>query len=160
MEILAQGEERSVSELAHMINASGAATHYHVDQLEQVGLVIRSGKRRIGPRAESLFRAVSTRIQIDHRSNSPEYMQALLDLALSKVHRLERDLVDAHALSPQDPEIPAVRIITRRGSLKPEDVLRVRELLREAGDLLQPKLGEIGAGEFAIHAFLVRLPQK
>src|SRR2546423_10308295 len=74
MDILRRGEEKSVSELAGLVGATGPATHYQVERLVDVGLVVRTGKRRVGPRSESVYRAVSTTIKIPVRPESAEYM--------------------------------------------------------------------------------------
>ena len=158
MELLTQGEEKSVAELARLIDASGPATQYHVSQLVDAGLVKLAGKRRTGPRSESVYRAVSTTIRIQSRSESPEYMEALLALAMNTIRKLEKEIVAAHA-SPSfgDLDTQPVSIRSRRGTVQADDLPRLNALIGEALNLIQPGDRKDDQHRVALRIFLVRL---
>ena len=160
MDILRQGKEMSVSELASLVGASGSATHYQVDRLVEVGLVVCSGKRRVGPRSEAVYRSVSTRIQIPARRESPEYMEALLALVTTALRKVEREIVEAHRAKSGSQDSPAVRVVERKGYVKPEDLPRLYALLKEAADLIKQEGTASEDIRLGLHAFAVRLPSE
>lgn len=157
MDILRAGSERSVAELAQIIGISGAAAHYHVNRLVGVGLAVEAGQRRTGPRSERLYRAVSSKIRILPRTDSPEYMEALLDLALGAVRKLEREIEAAYHSPPTKGTNSPVRITSRRGRVKMKDLPRLNALLDEAANLLEADTAT-GGEIFTLRIFLVKTP--
>ncbi len=157
LDILRQGPDRSVSELAEMTGATGPATHYQVDRLAAAGLVLRAGKRRVGPRSESLFRAVSTKIRIQPKPDSPEYMEALLGLAMTAVRKLEREIGSAHQSARERLESPEVRVVGRTGHVQKEDLPRLYALLEEAAELIQFERRSPADVHLSLRAFAVIL---
>src|SRR5437660_1105658 len=89
MDLLRARGEMSVAELAKCMSASGSAIQYHIGILLKAGVVVSHGKRRTTQRSEAVYRAVSTKIQIAAKPNSPEYAQALLALGLASIRKLE-----------------------------------------------------------------------
>lgn len=158
MDLLRQGEERSVAEMARLIGATGPATHYQVGRLLAVGLVVRSGKRRVGPRSEALYRAVSTKIKIIARPESPEYMVAFLALAMTSVRRLEREIIEAYNALSGPQESPAVRMIERRGHVRAEDLPQLYAFLGAAAELIRPGAPASDEARLGLHVFTVELP--
>lgn len=158
MDLLRQGGEKSVTELARGIGFSPPATHYQVQRLVEVGLAIRTGKRRVGPRSESLYRAVSSKIKIPAQPESPEFMDALLAFTMTSIRNLEREIVAAHKAT-SSPQHPAdVKMLGRRGYIQPEDLSRLQELLSNALDLVNPAAHQPGDLPITLRMFVVQLP--
>ena len=153
LELLQESGDRSVAELAQILSASAAATHYHVDVLVRVGLAVESGRRRTGPRMERTYSAVANKIRISPREDSPEFSEALLNLAKSSVRKLEKDVVSA--FEEQRVE-DAVRITFQKGRIRKEDLPKLLSLLSEAAALLS----EQGEGpQFVLRSFLIAVPE-
>jgi DNA-binding Lrp family transcriptional regulator len=158
MDLLRNGKERSIAEIASLIGATGPAMHYQVAQLLNAGLVVRVGKRRAGPRSETIYRAVSTKIRVPAtpaKPESPEYMEALLALAMIAIRRLERELTKAYTSISAAGESPAVRVIERKGHVRAEDLPQLYALLRTAADLIGPGAQHPDEATLSLHVFTV-----
>jgi DNA-binding transcriptional ArsR family regulator len=157
MQTLCQGGERSVAELAESVGASGPATQYHVRMLLDVGLILFAGKRRAGQRSESVYRAVSDRITIPTKSDSPEFMQALLELALTTIRNLEKEVAQAYSFAPSEgTDQRPVRILGRTGRLHPDLLPKLQGLLSEAVNLLEPSDSNPSHPLYTIRTFVIK----
>jgi DNA-binding transcriptional ArsR family regulator len=156
MEILRQGGERSVAEIAELVGATGPAMHYQIAQLVGVGLVVRAGKRRVGPRSESLYRAISRKIVLAAKPESAEYMKAMLAVATASIRRLEREVASAHQLSSE----PHFRVIGRKGYIAQDDLPNLYALIEQAASLLRPAKESEDDEPLSLRAFTIKLPEK
>jgi DNA-binding transcriptional ArsR family regulator len=95
-------EPASAAEVARRIRQPRQKVNYHLKQLEQAGLVMRSGERRVGNFVETLYRSAASSFVVSPEVTwaDPRRAQALrAQLSLGELVRLgERLQADAVAL--------------------------------------------------------------
>jgi len=118
VETLANGEPRSLRELAQGLGRSAAATHRHLAILKDEGLIADAGARPSRRRPERLYRLVATSLSSETASRSAEGRAALAQAGRKIAAASGRDFARLAA----DPVVPLVgadrRAVVRRTRLR------------------------------------------
>src|SRR5262245_10351278 len=87
LDALAAAGERTIAELAAALGRRPQALYYHLEALERVGLVRRSGIRRNGKSDAALYAVPAPRMMIDYRLGTGSFL-ADMSKALRSLLRL------------------------------------------------------------------------
>lgn len=146
----------SVRELAAEIGREPATLYYHVHGLTRAGLVRESGTRRVGPRTESVYEPVATKIVLDRTVRSRPFVEALADLQRSTLRAAERELTRALERGADAPA-ESVSLVRTTARLRPAAARKARRKLVELARFLAENDDPTAGGTFALTAALVRI---
>ena len=83
----------TIGELASAMDREPESLYYHIHRLQRVGIIIQTGERRVGGRAEAVYALAGKRIQIDRKQSSPRFLSALERGIRTLLRFAERNLV-------------------------------------------------------------------
>ncbi len=95
-------------ELAARAGIRSEAMHYHLRELERIGLVRQKGQRATGRRPQVLFEAVADRLRLPAEASTPSFQREKARGCRLLLRRTERD-VSAGITSMRAGERPLVR---------------------------------------------------
>lgn len=81
----------SVRQIASRLDRAPEALYYHVRGLVNVGLVVLEGKRKVGRRAEAVYRMIATRLVLDTKQRSKAYVDAMAGTCSAMLRLAERN---------------------------------------------------------------------
>ncbi len=122
----------SVAAIANRLDWKPASLYYHVNALQEVGLVRRVGEKSGEHRSEALYEATARTIELDRETRTPEFLAAIWDTYRAALRASERDLErvlgkEASGSGPRQKTM-VEQTTVRLGSAKAD---RIRKLLEE-----------------------------
>ena len=156
LEVLGEG---SVKDIARELGKAPASLYYHVHALSEAGLICRAGTRTTGRRDEMVYKPAATRIVIDRRGTSREFIEALSDLHSSALRATEREVraslkeKSANGTPPGD----SVTLLRLTAHLKPADARKARRRLQEVAAFIAEHDDPDGTTSYAFTATLAEL---
>ena len=90
IESLAVDGPSSVRQIAIRMGREPEALYYHIRALVDVGLVVLEGKRKVGRRAEAVYRIIATRLVLDTKQRSKAYIDAMAGTCSAMLRLAER----------------------------------------------------------------------
>ena len=91
IESLAVAGPSSVRQIATRLGRAPEALYYHIRWLIDVGLVVLEGKRKVGRRAEAVYRIIATRLVLDTKQRSKAYIEAMAATCSAMLRLAERN---------------------------------------------------------------------
>ena len=91
IEALAVDGPSSVRQIAARLDRAPEALYYHIRGLVDVGLVVLEGKRKVGRRAEAIYRRIATRFILDTKQRSKTYIDAMAGTCSAMLRLAERN---------------------------------------------------------------------
>ncbi len=85
----------SVRELATRMGREPTALYYHIEILNQAGILTRYGMRRAGPREEATYELATKRVHVDMNQRSPRFIEAVASGCGSLLRYTERTFLAA-----------------------------------------------------------------
>jgi DNA-binding transcriptional ArsR family regulator len=92
---LAASGPSSVREFAGTIGMAPSAVYHHLRRLEQAGLVVEAGTRRVGRRVERVYRAAAPRMRLIRALAEPAHRKALRRIVTAMCRQMDRDFASA-----------------------------------------------------------------
>jgi DNA-binding transcriptional ArsR family regulator len=116
-----------VKELARHLGGKAVSLYYHVDALENAGLIKAAKKRRKGRPMERLYEAVAREVVIDPSQRSPNFLAALRDAYQAVLRASARHLDKAlHAERGRNGPRRNTMVLETRARLGPRDLDELR----------------------------------
>ncbi len=90
--LFTSGSPLSVSDMAALVRRPASSIHYHVDMLEECGLMRRTGTRPKGKRFEALYELTAAAFEVEADRDDPESTEHIMKAMSSAFRMTERDL--------------------------------------------------------------------
>ncbi len=136
--LFTSGEPLSISDMAALVCRPSSSLYYHVDMLENLGFLRRTGTRRKGKRFETLFELTAAAFEVEVEDGDPEAVEHAVKAISSAFRMAERDLDAALRSDEVIKEGPERNVIAARVHLRasPELLRQVNHHLDAIVELL------------------------
>jgi DNA-binding transcriptional ArsR family regulator len=135
---LAASGPMSIRELAGWIGARPSALYHHVNQLLEVGLILKSGFRTVNRRREQLYATPARRMRLIRALGDPNNREVMAEVVAALTRQMERDFRRGLKTPGAVTEGPArdLGFFRLLGSPSPEALVKINALLEEIAELL------------------------
>lgn len=142
LRVMGQGSAR---ELGDAVGKGTEAVHYHLKQLESVGLVKPLFKRPAPKKPETVYGPVGDRLNLPSVEGDPELDQLARNVVLTGMRQVMRGYEKAATKALSDPTVRPNLLVQRTNvKLGTEDLVRFRHMLTELQKFLDEHRDEAG----------------
>ena len=148
-----------VKELAELLGRPPASLYYHVHELEDAGILRRTGTRPAGRREEGVYELAAERVVINRTKSSKAFMSALDDLHRSTLRAAEREISRALEAMRRDPSDrdDAVTLLRMSGRLSPSDLKKARRMLTDLVAFMDDRDDPKATATYSVTVAMARL---
>jgi DNA-binding transcriptional ArsR family regulator len=162
IESLAVDGPSSVRQIATRLDRPPEALYYHIRGLVDVGLVVLEGKRKVGRRAEAVYRMIAMRLVLDTKQRSKAYIDAMAGTCSAMLRLAERNYRAAVDRGGFALDGPQRSLMVRRYAprLDRAGLAQLNRLLDRVAEMYDEQYAATGGDPYAVTIVLSQLSRR